>query len=650
MDFFTLQDKAKKQTRFLIFLFIVAVAAIVFTTNLIFYFAISTQTSMPSSISQWLSQPYWLYVTGGTLILIIGTSLWRSWQLKSTPDAIAKMVNATQVLLSSKEKQERVLINVVEEMSIASGMPIPKLFIMKQEQGINAFVAGLDTSQVTLVVTQGLLDNLNRQELQGVIAHEYSHVFHGDMRINVRLIGILAGILVIGQLGGLLLRSGGYRHAFGRSSNNKSSNNAGGIIFIGVGLFAIGYIGLFFGRMIKAAISRQREFLADASAVQYTRDKEGIASALNKISMHQNHSLLSSAKAEEMSHMCFGESVKQSFSSLLATHPPISERIKAVNPGFSMRQKYQNNSTKQANNESRDHNQNSSYSNLDDAIVGSHFIQSSSENLPKTISDPIDSARIISSIGDVSPQQVLLAKALVNSIPKQLLSIAHGESDQTESYSLVIALLKISQNNTIASDKTNRYAMSHNAFQELTNQLAQLNFQQQHCLLDMSLARIEQLSSADNKAFVADLARMVAGDHQISQTEFMIYASAVKRALPAKNKKIIHRFKLVGNEVRLFFNLLFQQSHLEFNAKQSQFDRQMKLFGIETSKLKEFTLNISILSQALNNIAQLNPMLKKDFIQACIDVVKNDDEISQTEYELLRILGAYLDSPFPIYP
>ncbi len=663
MNFFALQDKARKQTRFLVFLFILAVFAIALTTNLIFFIAAKMQTTMPLSLNAWLAQPYWLIISAATLILIIGASLWRSWQLKTTPDAIAKMVNASPVSLASKSPQEKILVNVVEEMSIASGMTIPKIFIMREEQGMNAFVAGLDPSSVSLVVTQGLLDQLNRQELQGVIAHEYSHIFHGDMRINVRLIGVLAGILIIGQLGAILLRSGSYgSRGYRRSSSNKNSGNAAAIMLVGAGLFAVGYIGLFFGRLIKAAISRQREFLADASAVQYTRDKEGIASALDKIASFHAHSLLNTNKAEEMSHLCFGESVKQSVFSLLATHPPIPDRIKAINPGFIRRKTYKKSSSNlnakpevKVNPAAQAFDGSSVENNLDGLAV-SQLYQANPQPIEFKPSTNITTNNIIASIGEISPQQIVKVKNLLSSIPKHLLDIAQAKENNKSSYLMVIALLMVNRKESVTI-QTIRYDELESINLEKTIQdLSQLNFQQQHCLLDLSLARIEQQPKADNRSFAATLARLTSSQKETTLTEFMIYASAIKRALLTKNKNnSVGKFKLIQQEIIVFFNLLYQQSHLTIDEKQNQFKRQMKLFGIKPSKnnLTNFaspSFDTDSLRQALNKIARLNPLLKGEFFQSCIDIVNNDGEITKNEYELLRILGEYLDSPLPISP
>jgi len=305
MDFFEHQHKAKQKTKLLVFYFVLAVVLIIAVINTVVFILGNNSGQFQISIKEWLLSPWFAGITLGTLLVIFLGSLIRGIQISGGGQSVAKMVNARAINMNSKDKLERRLINVVEEMSIASGMPVPSLFIMDEEMGMNAFVAGLVPSDTVLVVTEGLLEKLNRQELQGVVAHEFSHIFNADMRMNVRLIAILGGILALGQLGYFMLRSMRYR-SYRRSSSN-SGNNQMGLVIIGVAiaLLVVGYIGLFFGRLIKAAISRQREFLADASAVQYSRDSMGIANALYQIKTNGKGSLLDSSHAEDMSHMCF---------------------------------------------------------------------------------------------------------------------------------------------------------------------------------------------------------------------------------------------------------------------------------------------------------------------------------------------------------
>ena len=227
--------------------------------------------------------------------------------------------------------EERRLVNVVEEMAIASGVRIPEIYVLPEE-GINAFAAGFSTDDAAIAVTDGCLKTLNRDQLQGVIAHEFSHILNGDMRLNIRLIGLLFGILLLAITGQILLRSTLY--SGGRRRDSKSGGAVMVIALVGLALILIGYIGVFFGRLIQSAVSRQREFLADASAVQFTRNPDGLAGALKQIGAHASGSVLRNNHATEASHLFFANGLQSSFMNLFATHPPLVERIRAIDPSF----------------------------------------------------------------------------------------------------------------------------------------------------------------------------------------------------------------------------------------------------------------------------------------------------------------------------
>ena len=258
-------------------------------------------------------------VTLGTIGL---ATLYRTASLRTGGAAVARQMGATPVPEDTPDFNLRRLRNVVEEIAIASGVPVPQIFVIEEEAAINAFAAGYAPSDAAITVTRGALDRLNRDELQGVIAHEFSHVLNGDMRLNIRLSGLLFGILVLSVVGRKILEHG-------RFSRSKDS---GPLLGAALGLLVIGYVGLFFGRLIKAGLSRQREYLADASAVQFTRQTRGIAGALKKLGGVPEGSRLTNADAEEVSHMLFGEGL--ALSRLMATHPPLLERIKALDPAF----------------------------------------------------------------------------------------------------------------------------------------------------------------------------------------------------------------------------------------------------------------------------------------------------------------------------
>ena len=265
---------------------------------------------------------------GGTLGVMILASLFRAASLSSGGGQVARMLGATAVTGEGSDPLQRRLINVVEEIALASGVPVPEIFVLEKEAGINAFAAGLSHANAAITVTRGALERLDRAELQGVIAHEFSHILNGDMRLNQQLIGLSFGILVLSLAGRWLLRSARF---------TRRGRNSGGVaaaLAIGVALTVIGAIGLVCSRLIKAAVSRQRESLADASAVQFTREPQGLAGALKKIAGYGGR--ITSVETEEVAHMLF-ERGTRSFSGWFATHPPLLERIKALEPTFDPR-------------------------------------------------------------------------------------------------------------------------------------------------------------------------------------------------------------------------------------------------------------------------------------------------------------------------
>jgi Zn-dependent protease with chaperone function len=333
VNFFEHQQLARRNTRVMVVLYLLAVVGVILAVDLVLtgVYLWSQAESTPEGRRAALSLaavPPQLLVGGalGTTAVIFTVSLFHTLRLAGGGEAVAKMVGAREVAAETTDALERRYLHVVEEMSIASGLRVPKVYVMDTEAGINAFAAGYEVSNAVVAVTRGALETLTRDELQGVIAHEFSHILNGDMRLNVRMIGILQGIVFIGAIGEFIMRS------VGRGSGRK--DGALPIIVAGLGLFLIGLIGLVFARLIKAAVSRQREFLADASSVQFTRNPDGIAGALDQIGIAAQGARIDNRRAEEMSHMFFGPSVKVWFSNVFATHPPLDARIARVRPGF----------------------------------------------------------------------------------------------------------------------------------------------------------------------------------------------------------------------------------------------------------------------------------------------------------------------------
>ncbi|MCW8807868.1 MAG: M48 family metallopeptidase [Rhodanobacter sp.] len=323
MDFFAQQARVRGSSRRLVGLFVLAVIAIVVAIDAVVWFSMGHRpvAGEPAQSNLPLLFASTLVVLGGIAL----SSLFRIMSLSGGGKSVAESVGAVAVPPDTSDPELRRLRNVIEEVAIAAGVPVPDIYLLADEPGINAFAAGYSTSDAAVCVTRGCLDNLSRDELQGVIAHEFSHVLNGDMRLNIRLMGLLFGILVLAIVGRRVIWFGG-----GRSS--RRDGGGGQVWMIGLALIVVGYIGYFFARLIQAAVARSRESLADASAVQFTRQTDGIAGALKKIAVLSEGSRLQVANRHEVAHMLFGEA--DPFNALFATHPPLLQRIQALEPGF----------------------------------------------------------------------------------------------------------------------------------------------------------------------------------------------------------------------------------------------------------------------------------------------------------------------------
>jgi Zn-dependent protease with chaperone function len=336
-NFFENQDAARRNTKRLVTLFCLAVIAIAGMLYLLAVLLTGVEQPDPSTGQTVISPLWWqpdlaLGVAIATVVVVGGGSLYKIAQLRGGGAVVAEALGGALIPPGTRDSDERRLLNVVEEMAIASGIPAPPAYLLKDEQGINAFAAGFAPSDAVIGVTRGCVQKLSRDELQGVIAHEFSHILSGDMGLNIRLMGVIHGILIIGIIGYFLLRSSLYSGSGRRSSSRDNSGMA--IVAAGLGLMVIGFLGTFFGNLIKASVSRQREFFADASAVQFTRNPDGIAGALKEIAGYEGGSILANPNAPEASHLYFSQGLRGGLQMLFATHPPLEERIRRLDPSW----------------------------------------------------------------------------------------------------------------------------------------------------------------------------------------------------------------------------------------------------------------------------------------------------------------------------
>jgi len=329
MDFFEQQGKARKKTKVLVVYFALAVACIIasiYIASLLIFYATSAQQQQPgappSDLVLW-DPKLFLSVVLGTLGVVIIGSVYKTLALAKGGSAVAESLGGRLLPADPDDPDERQLRNVVEEMAIAAGVPVPKIYVLPDEQGINAFAAGHTPQDAAIGLTRGSLTLLSRDELQGVIGHEFSHILNGDMRLNLRIMGVIFGIVCLSVIGRVLIYSRG-------GGRNRQGGNP--LMYLGLALIVIGGIGLLFGRLIQAALSRQREFLADASSVQFTRNPAGLSGALQKIG--GAGSRIDSPHAGEASHLFFGNGLGKPLLGAFATHPPLAERIRAIDPAW----------------------------------------------------------------------------------------------------------------------------------------------------------------------------------------------------------------------------------------------------------------------------------------------------------------------------
>lgn len=336
MDFFGRQAAARGRARWLLGAFAAATAAVALAVALalavIFSLALTPEGQLPSA---GIDPAAFVLVAMGTAAFIGIAALWRLHGLRSGGGDVALALGGERVTGLEKDPLKRRLHNVVEEMAIAAGLPVPEVYVLENEAGINAFAAGMQPANAAVAVTRGALERLSRDELQGVVGHEFSHILNGDMRLNARLMGYTFGLVAVSLVGRLLLRGGAYGGGRVRVSDRRGGGGgaAAALMAAGLALTVLGYVGVLAGRILQAAISRQREVLADASAVQFTRNPDGLANALKRIAASPLSSSVRAVRREEIGHMLFA-SGRRSLAGLMATHPPVAERIRALDPNW----------------------------------------------------------------------------------------------------------------------------------------------------------------------------------------------------------------------------------------------------------------------------------------------------------------------------
>ncbi|KGD60411.1 protease [Alcanivorax jadensis T9] len=626
MDFFQHQERARRKTGLLVLYFFLAVVAILVCVNLALLLAFAwMDVQLPPS--QWLTHPMTLGISLFTLLVMVCGCLFKIWKLRRGGKGLAAMLGARPIDPDTRHSDEKKLINVVEEMSIASGIPAPQLYVLDKEKAINAFVAGFRPSETVLVVTHGTLKKLDRDELQGVIAHEFSHIFNADMRLNLRLIAVLAGILALGKIGEFMLRGSSRR-----SSSNRKGNS---LVLVALALVVVGYLGLFFGRLIKAAISRQRELLADASAVQFTRNPAGLAGALIKI-RNGNGSHLDSVHAEDMSHMCFGETLGFRFRNLLATHPPLDERLGALGSDWVARARTRARSAGQPDV--------SPSASVPEGVAafsgGSDASSSVSEG-----SGPATSSRV----GTVSEADVGYARSLLEAIPADL----HKKLHNPVQAELALYALIISSSDSDPQSLLKSAGMSEHlsALQPLSQQLSELGSRLRLPIIDLALPTLKGQPSAQRREILERLATLTRADQRTTLFEWALVALARQQLddHARRNRHTrFHRYRAVTGELQLAFSVMTWASGARDEQARALFRQASHGLLPEARTLLPLSqCSSQRLGQALDRLADLSPLLKGPVIDGLADLVLTDGKVQVSEAEMLRAMAALMECPLP---
>jgi len=652
MDFFAQQDKARKKTKLLIFYFTLAVASMIVMIYAVAVF-VSGYVALkqphhyyaePTPFAFWDPQLF-AGVALGTIAVIFCGSAYKTMALSGGGGVVAESLGGRLIASNTTNPDERKLLNVVEEMAIASGVPAPQVYVLDNEDYINAFAAGHTTGDAAIAVTRNCMTKLSRDELQGVIGHEFSHILNGDMKLNLRLIGILFGIFCIATIGRILL--------YTRSSSSRDRNP---LPLIGILLLVIGSLGIFFGRLIQAAVSRQREFLADASSVQFTRNPGGLSSALQKIGGYG--SVMESPHASDASHLFFASGLTDSFFGAMATHPSLEARIKAIDPGWDG--KFHRLSEDQPENLHL-----SRYApvsgpaaslpmrNIFGTMVGGAILASGDDEKPPVIR----SRSVMVNLGNPTPLHLKYAEQLRDSLPE---SVKAAAREPLGAAALIYAML-------LSPDETARTAQ----LKELAGRVEPAICQQTAVLfpdvsaaatharlpvVNLALGALRQMNVEQFNQFSPALQWLIESDGKVELFEFVLQ-KIVTRHLASKFSGArppvaqYYTLKPLVPNCAVVLSALANVGSDDPGKIEKAFETGAPYLrapdDTALSLLPRDQCGVNQIDAALNRLTLAVPAIKRNLVEACVYTVGADGVIVESEAELLRAVADTLDCPIP---
>lgn len=656
MDFYAHQDAARKQTRRLVVLFALAVATLVAITNglvAITYLyvlrggRVVTHHYSAQGLSLGLGWQTYLSVSVVVIAVILGAIALKWLALSGGGKAVAESMGGRLIQPNATDSAQRRIINVVEEMAIASGMPVPPVYLLADESGINAFAAGNTPADAVIGITRGAIENLNRDQLQGVVAHEFSHIFNGDMRLNQRLVAVLHGILFIGLAGRSLLSDDHHacpNRTFGRGRRQTQ------LTMLGVGLVVVGWLGSFFGNWIKAAVSRQREFLADASAVQFTRNPEGFANALRIIGGSSVRGGVSAHRAEHYSHMFFDDALLRS-SRLFATHPQLEERIKRVKPYWDGSYIYESTAFNTIADKTRAKDVSGSAAS---GAVHLDAIQYTVTPASAESSDDIAALnRVDSSTTDLPP---VVAHVLLNAIPPRLREQCHEPLGAVA----VLCGMLLSDDAVICQRQLAHIKLCEMPglsvlAQHLRSDIAQLPPESRLPLLELCLPMLKQMSVAQYKGVKRSLLLLIRADGHIDLAEWCVFQLVCHYVEPVlgiakPGRPQYKKADEIATDIALVLSMLAWFGHPDdaHDIVEQAFRRGADTLGLsQLSLIDAKACRMDDFGKAVSKLANSYPLLKPQLLKALAACAQHDGIVRPLEREVIHAIAAVMDCPTP---
>ena len=667
MNFFQVQEQARRNTFFLVVLFTASVLLTIFLVYLVlglmFQGADLKGGGSLGGLSQGLTLDLFWKVFLGVGLLIFAGSVVKYIALKSGGAVVAKALGGTLVPRATKDPEQRRLLNLVDEMAIASGVPVPQVYLLPGTS-INAFAAGHDCNSAVIGVTQGIVRQLDRPELQGVIAHEFSHILNGDMRFNLRLTGLLNGIQMISHVGFFFLYSctGGYSRGW-RRRRSVEVEGSGRLIFLAIALLVIGAVGHFFGSLIRAAVSRQREYLADASAVQFTRNPQGIGLALQKVMLASG--VLEHPRAVEYSHMYFSEGtasfggVASFLGGLFATHPPLPDRIQRVLPDWrghiEVKLKKELPDKPAATAPEKKAAARVRETAVQSVLMGAVVAATTGAAAPGK-QEKVTGKQLIDSIGNASPEHCAAAHALLKNLPAPLQA---ATEDPNTARALCYALLLDRRDPEIKQRQMDQLESNadHGVFPEvirLAPDMGRIRFTDRLPLVQLAIPSLRTISDAQYARFRANLGALVQADRKTAIFEWCLetlvchYLAANFRTSPQQGSS--QRLEALREDCAYALYILACAGS-RGGGRERAFAAGAEALGmaieLPQEDFDETQLNKERLDRAMQNLARMAPRHKERFLRACVQCAQQDQRVEVTEAELLRVYAALLDCPMP---